>query len=158
MKRLWAPWRIEYITGEKEKGCLFCNALNEKNDRKRLIVKRGELSFAMLNKYPYIGGHLLIVPYRHASQLGKLKKEERLDLMDMTVQATEALKRAMTPDGFNIGINIGKVAGAGVPGHVHVHVVPRWNGDNNFMAVLGDTRMINEHLETTYSKIQANWR
>ncbi len=158
MKRLWAPWRIEYITGEKEKGCLFCNALNEGDDKKRLIVKRGEFSFAMLNKYPYIGGHLLIVPYRHASQLKKLKKDERIDLLDMTIQATEALKSAMNPDGFNIGINIGKVAGAGVPGHVHVHVVPRWNGDNNFMAVLGDIRMINEHLEMTYSKLQANWR
>lgn len=158
MKRLWAPWRIEYITGEKEKGCLFCNALEEGNDRKRLIVRRGELAFAMLNKYPYIGGHLLIVPYRHVAQLKKLGKDERFDLLEMTVQATDALKRAMNPDGFNIGINIGKVAGAGVPGHVHVHVVPRWNGDNNFMAVLGDTRMINEHLEMTYSKLQANWR
>ncbi len=158
MKRLWAPWRIEYITGEPEEGCLFCNAMAEKDDRKRFIVNRGETAFAMLNKYPYIGGHLLIVPARHVSQLKKLKANERAEIFDMTIDAVDALKRAIRPHGFNIGINIGRVAGAGVPGHLHVHVVPRWDGDNNFMAVLGDTRMINEHLEHIYDKLRANWR
>jgi len=159
MKRLWAPWRIEYITGEPEEpGCLFCNAFKDNDDKKRLIVHRGETAFAMLNKYPYIGGHLLIVPVRHASQLKSLKDPERAELFNMTIDAVDALKRAMKPHGFNVGVNIGRVAGAGIPGHIHVHVVPRWNGDNNFMAVLGETRMVNEHLDRTYEKLRAHWR
>jgi len=158
MKRLWAPWRIEYITGEPEEDCLFCGAFADEDDRKRLVVHRGKAAFAMLNKYPYIGGHLLIVPARHVPELKDLMPDERAELFDMTTDSVEALKRAMKPHGFNIGVNIGRVAGAGVPDHVHVHVVPRWNGDNNFMAVLGDTRMINEHLERTYEKLRAKWR
>jgi len=158
MKRLWAPWRIEYIRGEPEEGCLFCNSFAESDNLERLVVHRGETAFAMLNKYPYIGGHLLIVPMRHVADLKKLNARERAELFDMTIEATDALKRSMRPHGFNVGINIGRVAGAGVPGHIHIHVVPRWNGDNNFMAVLGDTRMVNEHLEKTYDKLRANWR
>lgn len=149
---------MEYIKGEPEKGCLFCNIYNEKRDRERLVVHRGDRVYVMLNKYPYIGGHLLVVPVRHVSQIKGLKSEENLELMKMTSDAVEALKRSMKPHGFNIGINIGRAAGAGIPGHLHIHIVPRWNGDNNFMAVLGDTRMINEHLERTYKSLLENWR
>lgn len=157
MKRLWAPWRIEYLQGEREEGCIFCNAINDPDESRRYVIHKGEISIVMLNKYPYIGGHLLIAPRRHIGALQKLTDEELLDLMKLTNQAIKALKKTMRPHGFNIGINIGKVAGAGVPEHIHLHVVPRWNGDTNFVPVFSEARVINEHLSQTWRKLKNNW-
>ena len=158
MKRIWAPWRIEYIQGEREEGCVFCNAVAEPEELARLVVYKGKLSIVMLNKYPYIGGHLLIAPRKHVGELSDLEDREQLDLLRLTVQSVEALKRAMRPHGFNIGINIGEIAGAGIPDHIHVHVVPRWAGDTNFIPVFSEARVINEHLTKTWEKLRANWK
>lgn len=152
MKLLWAPWRIEYITGEKEQGCIFCRKPGEGNDKKNLILYNGQTSFIIMNRYPYANGHLMAVPYRHTSNLSDLSEEERLELMSLTIKCTEILK-ALSPDGFNIGMNLGKTGGAGIDDHLHFHVVPRWNGDNNFMAVIADVRVMPEYLEDTYEKL-----
>ncbi|MEO0270599.1 MAG: HIT domain-containing protein [candidate division WOR-3 bacterium] len=151
MKKLWAPWRIQYIkTLEKEKGCIFCIKPKEKRDEENFILKRGKKCFIILNKFPYNSGHLMIAPYRHTGKIENLKDEESLEIFNFLKLSIKALKKSIKPHGFNIGINIGKIAGAGYPGHVHLHVVPRWGGDTNFMPVIGETKIIPEEIERTF--------
>ncbi len=153
-KSVWAPWREDYILGlsnkKKEKGCLFCNALKRNRDRANLILCRNENTFVIMNRFPYTSGHLMIVPYKHVGTLEKLSDKIACELMLETRRAVKILKQAFKPDGLNIGINLGRPAGAGVPGHLHIHIVPRWTGDNSFMPVVGETRVISVSLETTY--------
>mgnify|MGYP001030535821 CR=1 FL=1 len=158
MKRLWAPWRIEYIALEKTDECIFCKKLLEKDGPKNLILYRGKHTFAMLNKFPYNSGHLMIAPFRHVRGLSELKKSEKIEMLETLSSAIKVLTEAMSPQGFNIGLNIGRVAGAGVPDHIHFHVVPRWEGDCNFMPLFADVKIINEHLTKTYKKLLPYWR
>ncbi len=156
MKRLWTPWRMAYLKGSKEKGCIFCNKIraSKRSDRKNLVVWRGERAFIVLNLYPYSNGHLMVAPYEHVGELEALDGETLQEMMLLVVKSIRALRRMMNPQGFNIGANLGRVAGAGVDDHVHLHVVPRWGGDTNFMPVLAETRMIPELLPQTYAKLQ----
>ncbi len=140
---LWAPWRIEYITGPKGDQCIFCDP------DPAHVVERGERCFTILNTYPYAPGHVMVAPFRHVGALDELTEDEMLELMRLARRTVAAQKRAMTPDGFNVGLNLEKVAGAGIADHLHLHVVPRWEGDTNFMPVLGDTRVIGQALEAT---------
>ena len=140
---LWAPWRIEYITGPKGEQCIFCDP------DPAHVVERGEHCFTILNAYPYAPGHVMVAPFRHVGALDALTEDEMLELMGLARRTVAAQKTAMNPDGFNVGLNLGKVAGAGIADHLHLHVVPRWEGDNNFMPVLGDTRVIGQALEAT---------
>jgi ATP adenylyltransferase len=154
MERLWAPWRMEYIGQAREgkdKGCLFCEKPKEGDDEKALILARSELSFAMLNRYPYNSGHLMVAPFRHVGELEEVEDDESLDMQRLMQRCVKALKEAMQPDGFNIGMNLGVVAGAGIPDHLHWHVVPRWQGDTNFMPITGDTKVLPDLLE-------GNWK
>ena len=154
MDRLWAPWRMEFISKGEEKKCFLCNAsADTKNDKEHLVVKRGKLVFAIMNRFPYNNGHLLISPNRHVGLLEELTQEELLEIMNLSVEMKKKLDNAFKPDGYNMGINLGRVAGAGLPGHFHLHIVPRWNGDTNFMPVLGETKVMPEYLQKTYEKI-----
>ncbi|MDH7486735.1 MAG: HIT domain-containing protein [Anaerolineae bacterium] len=155
MDRLWTPWRMEYILSEKSEGCIFCDMLAAGDDRACLILHRGQRAFVVLNRYPYNNGHLMVVPYAHASTLEGLDDETLLELMQLVNQSLAALRKTMSPHGFNIGVNLGKPAGAGVADHVHIHVVPRWEGDTNFMAVLAGTRMVPEMLDQTCDRLTA---
>jgi len=150
MKQIWAPWRIEYIKSAKPKGCILCDKLKENEDAANLVLFRGKLNFVMMNKYPYTGGHLMVAPYRHAAQLEDLTAAELSEHYKLVQQATSILRRVFRPNGFNIGMNMGKAAGAGIEEHLHTHIVPRWVGDTNFMPVLGEAHVINEALEETY--------
>lgn len=152
MEQLWAPWRREYILGPKPEGCVFCHAL-QGDPKESLVLDRSSLTFVMLNKYPYINGHLLISPCRHVADLEDLRDEEASELASRLRQAVRILKQAYRPDGFNLGMNLGKVAGAGVEEHLHYHLLPRWNGDTNFMSVLADTRVISEPLSFTWETL-----
>jgi len=151
---LWAPWRIDYILSDKHNGCLFCDKSKEDNDEDNLILLRKDTCLVMTNRYPYKNGHLLIAPYRHIPSREGLTIEEMTELMVTIKECMELLRRVISPDGFNIGMNIGKVAGAGIAGHCHFHIVPRWNGDTNFMPVLADARVMPEHLRATYKKLK----
>ncbi len=159
MDQLWAPWRKAYIRPKASplspKGCLFCRLDSEKRDKKNYILKRTRHSFAVLNLYPYNNGHTLIVPRRHGSRVETLSAAEKLDWLALHDEILNALKRAMNPDGFNVGINLGKSAGAGIPDHLHLHIVPRWRGDTNFMPVLTKTKVISESLDSAYVLIAA---
>ncbi|MDP4157720.1 MAG: HIT domain-containing protein [Bacillota bacterium] len=154
MENLWAPWRIDYILGKKSPGCIFCDKPAENNDDENLILYRGEYNFIIMNVFPYNNGHMMVVPYRHTAALAGWSHDEQIELMELADLAMELLKKLMKPDGFNLGINMGLVAGAGVADHIHLHVVPRWNGDTNFMPVLSDTRVISEALRMTYGKLK----
>lgn len=156
MKQLWAPWRMSYINGhddDSESRCIFCVRDLAGEDRARLILARGEHAFVIMNKYPYSNGHLMVAPFRHTADLGELTPEEALEMHQLTVRARDALKAWANPDGFNIGMNWGRVAGAGIEDHLHLHIVPRWNGDTNFMPVFSDVRVIPQHLEETYAML-----
>jgi ATP adenylyltransferase len=153
MEALWAPWRIEYILGKREKYCIFCPEGEGLTDEERLILHRGHLTMVMMNKYPYNNGHLLVAPWRHVSSLDQLREDEMLEIMLWLRNCALILKRVMHPTGFNVGLNLGATAGAGIEDHLHFHVVPRWDGDTNFLTVLGDVRSIPEHLKQTYSKL-----
>ncbi len=158
MKQLWAPWRMEYILGEdKPAGCIFCPWPDE-DLQARLILFSGRLTRIMMNKFPYINGHLLVSPLRHVPGLIDLTPEELLDLMLKVRQSLEMLKKAMNPHGFNVGLNLGVVAGAGVESHVHFHIVPRWQGDTNFVPVFAEVRVIPEHFQATYQKLLPYFR
>ena len=157
MKYLWSPWRMDYILGRKEKGCIFCKKPKEKKDRKNLILFRSRYAFVMMNKFPYNNGHLMIVPKRHCLDLSQLHQEELQDLFFLLKASTQVLKKTLKPHGFNIGINMGIVGGAGEK-HIHFHVVPRWTGDTNFMPVLGETKVIPEYLDNTYHKLHSAFR
>lgn len=157
LKKLWAPWRMEYIEAintEKNENCIFCDKPSQNKDEKNFIVYRGKTCFIILNIYPYNNGHLMLVPYKHTSELTELDSETRLELMHMINIAMEAIKNVMRPDGFNVGVNFGRTAGAGITEHLHIHLVPRWNGDTNFMPVIGCTKVICESLEDTYDKLK----
>jgi ATP adenylyltransferase len=156
VERLWAPWRMEYI-GQAREGkderCLFCEKPKERDDEKALIVARSENSFAILNRYPYNSGHLMVAPFRHVGELEAVEHDESLDMQLLMQRCVKALKEAMQPDGFNIGMNLGTVAGAGIPDHLHWHVVPRWNGDTNFMPVIGDVKVMPERLLSSFRRV-----
>ena len=153
MELLWAPWRVEYILGKKSDGCMFCKKIKEKRDKDNLILHRAERTLVMMNRYPYNNGHLLVCPYKHSRDLEGLDEEEIKDLLSSVSRSTTLLKKALKPDGFNIGMNLGRIAGAGIEDHLHFHIVPRWSGDTNFMPVLAEARVIPEHLEKTYQKL-----
>jgi ATP adenylyltransferase len=152
-ERLWAPWRIEYIKGEKSDECIFCTK-PAVDDESALIVRRAELCFVMLNAYPYTSGHVMVAPYEHTADLAALDEPTSLELMSLTQESLRAIRDAYGPEGFNVGANLGTVAGAGVADHVHIHVVPRWEGDTNFMTALADTRVLPESLEDTQRNLK----
>lgn len=158
MRVLWAPWRMEYILGEdKSPGCIFC-PWPEEDLAERLVLFSGSLTRIMMNKYPYINGHLLIAPLRHVPELEDLTPEELLDLQEKLRRALSILKETMRPDGFNIGLNLGLVAGAGVGAHLHWHIVPRWNGDTNYIPVFAEVRVIPEHFRQTYTRLSPHFK
>ena len=161
MERLWSPWRMEYIQearGDEEDGCVFCRVLELPDDdpEARILVRR-TLGFVTLAKYPYNPGHLLILPIRHVGDLGELRAEESAEIDDLLKQGVRALRDESDPAGFNIGLNLGRTAGAGIPGHLHWHVVPRWAGDTNFMPVIGETRVLPELLAETYGRLRGRF-
>jgi ATP adenylyltransferase len=158
VKRLWAPWRLEYVSNADEQdGCVFCRAASSRSDEDALVVHRGERAFVLVNKFPYASGHLMVAPYRHEGELGELSDEEALEIHRLASVALGALAETLHPQGFNLGWNLGRIAGAGVVDHVHLHVVPRWAGDTNFMPVLADVRVLPEALEETREKLAAAW-
>jgi ATP adenylyltransferase len=154
MKKIWAPWRSKFIYERKRTGCIFCKARDSKARKKSLVISVTRHSFSMLNLYPYNNGHVMVAPKRHKPCLEDLSRAEIADLMSLVNRMTVLLKKALKPEGFNIGINIGKVSGAGYPGHVHVHIVPRWTGDTNFMPVFSDIKIISESLSQLYDRIR----
>lgn len=153
MKALWAPWRMTYILSEKTHECIFCELPKQDRDRENLILYRSSHNFVIMNRYPYNNGHIMVVPYFHTPSLDGLTDEALLDFMKVTQYSIRSLKKAFMPEGFNIGINIGKAAGAGMEEHIHLHMVPRWAGDTSFMTVLGELRVIPEHIMDTYDKL-----
>jgi len=154
MKHLWAPWRIEYIKKGIGKGCILCEKPSEGRDEQNLILFRGEYNFIVMNLYPYNAGHLMVAPYRHTAALDELTDDERNEHFALVSRGVSVLKKVMNPEGFNIGLNIGRVAGAGVDKHIHSHIVPRWKGDTNFMPVTAGTNVVNEALKDTYKKLR----
>ena len=153
MKQLWAPWRMEYLQSDGSQQCIFCIGDKTGEDRERLILFRGAFGFVIMNHYPYSNGHLMVAPYRHLADPGGLTADEALEMHSLTVASQTILRQAFGAEGFNLGMNIGAPAGAGVVGHIHQHIVPRWSGDNNFMPVLADVRVIPEHLASTYQRL-----
>ena len=153
MERIWAPWRMEYIANHKPTECIFCVANSKECDREKLILYRSALSLVMLNRYPYTNGHLLISPLRHTADMDSLSGEEMLDLFKTLNLCRAILQDVASPQGFNIGINLGRAAGAGIEEHLHLHIVPRWNGDTNFMSVVADLRVMPENLLATYDML-----
>ena len=159
MKRLWSPWRMKYVEQyDQGEGCLFCNALAQPDNKENLIVKRGEKAFVILNLYPYTSGHIMVAPIVHQPSLELLDPESRAEVMELIAQAIVVLRGVYKPHGFNVGANIGEAAGAGEPGHVHMHVVPRWTGDTSFMASLGETRVLPEALKDTYKRVKESFQ
>jgi ATP adenylyltransferase len=153
-ERLWAPWRLEYIEqADKSGGCIFCDKPIEKDDAGNLLVFRGETAFVMLNAFPYSHGHLMVAPYRHSAELDELTDAEMLEMFRLLRECRKWLISAYSPQGFNIGANLGRAAGAGIEGHIHIHVVPRWSGDTNFMPLLADVRVMPEALQKTYERL-----
>ena len=154
-RRLWAPWRLGYIRSarnpKRSSACLFCGKGRSRSDRSNQVLRRVEYAFLLLNRYPYTNGHLLIAPFRHVGRPERLRNEEWLDLIDLMNDGIDRLQRTMKPSGYNIGLNLGRVAGAGIPGHLHLHIVPRWKGDTNFMPALADVRVISQSLEDAYT-------
>jgi len=157
MKCLWSPWRMEYILSEKKQGCLFCKKLKEKKDRENLILYQSRYAFVIMNKFPYNNGHLMVVPKRHCIYLDQLNDDESQDLFLLLKTSIRILKRTLHPHGFNLGMNIGKIGGAGEK-HIHFHIVPRWIGDTNFMPVLGETKVIPEYLEKSYHRLHSAFK
>ena len=153
MEHLWAPWRIEYIKKADEPGCIFCNKAAENNDVANLILYRGQHSFVIMNSYPYNPGHLMVAPYRHVAALDELTDEELNEQFKLVSRSVTVLKQVFKADGFNIGMNLGRIAGAGIDKHIHTHIVPRWVGDTSFMPVVGDINVVNEALKETYKKL-----
>ena len=154
MDNLWAPWRMKYILGDKDDGCFLCEKVTEDNDNENFILERGTDTFVILNIYPYNNGHLMIVPYKHVADLDELNEKELLESSVLTKKWISILKKVMNPEGFNIGVNLGTVAGAGIKDHLHTHIVPRWNGDTNFMPVIADTKVIPQALTELYELLK----
>jgi ATP adenylyltransferase len=157
MKRLWAPWRIKFVE-TKTAGCIFCKVQKEADGPGNLIIFRGKGCFIILNRYPYTSGHLMVVANQHRSSLEDLEAETRGEMMELATRGMSVLRSIYHPDAFNVGANIGEAAGAGVAGHVHLHVVPRWTGDANFMMTLAETKVMPEALEDTYARLRAAWK
>ncbi len=155
MKFLWAPWRIEYILSNKDKTtCIFCERYPQNNDRENLILYRGEKVFVIMNRFPYNSGHLMVVPYQHTGDIQNLSVEENQELMKVIQVSIAVLEEVMQPHGFNIGMNLKRVAGAGIEDHLHFHIVPRWDGDTNFMPIISNTKVVSEALDKTYEKLK----
>ncbi len=155
MDQLWAPWRMTYISKVDEPGCFFCRDLAEANDAENLIVRRGKRCFCVMNRFPYNVGHLLVAPNAHKARLDLLDDAELLEFWTLTRDMQGLLEKVMQPQGFNLGVNLGRVAGAGVEGHIHLHIVPRWNGDTNFMPVVADTKVMPEALSALHARLVA---
>jgi len=158
MDKLWAPWRSKYILHTEEQGCIFCDKSQEHKDKKNYILKRGKFCFVMMNIYPYNNGHLMIAPYRHIGEIQKLHNEEISEMGKFVQNSVDILKKTMHPDGFNIGMNLGRVAGAGFEFHLHIHIVPRWNGDTNFMPVIADTKIVPISLDEAYKILKEKFK
>jgi ATP adenylyltransferase len=159
MDYLWTPWRYAYVSGtEKTTGCVFCDAAKENDDEKARIVHRGQHCFVILNAYPYTPGHVMIVPYTHLDELQKLATEAAQEMMALSQKMETVLRELYRPDGINLGMNIGKAAGAGIAGHIHMHVLPRWVADANFLSVVGETRLLPETLDVTWEKMRSVFR
>ncbi|MGH9528394.1 MAG: HIT family protein [Terriglobales bacterium] len=154
MDYLWTPWRYAYVSGTQVSGCIFCE-LPKLEDQKALIVHRGQDCFVILNSFPYSPGHVMIVPFAHLDQMQRLTTETAHEMMDLSQKMEGVIRKLYNPDGINLGMNIGKAAGAGIAGHVHMHVLPRWVADANFISVVGETRVLPENLETTYQRIRS---
>lgn len=152
MDRLWAPWRIKYVSA-KNKGCIFCKAARSRDDKRNLVVERGKTGFAVLNIFPYNNGHVMVAPLRHVGNLESLKGEEAPELSKLVISVKQKLDLCFNPDGYNIGLNLGRVAGAGFPGHLHIHIVPRWKGDTNFMPAVAGTKVISQSLNELFQKL-----
>jgi ATP adenylyltransferase len=158
MDYLWTPWRYQYVTKADDAGvCVFCAAAQSGDDAKTLVVHRGSHNFVILNRYPYTSGHVMVVPYQHVATMEVLTDETLAEMTQLARQCEKHLRAAYHPDGLNLGMNIGKSAGAGIAGHLHMHVLPRWTGDTNFMTVVGETRVVPESLEITWEKLRAAW-
>ncbi|MHB1296331.1 MAG: HIT family protein [Anaerolineae bacterium] len=154
MNKLWSPWRMEYVSGQRPEGCVFCDLPKADKDADNLILYRAAYCFVMLNKYPYTNGHLMVVPYVHCDAPTALPHEALAEMMELVNLCIQALHEALRPDGYNVGMNLGASAGAGIKDHIHMHVVPRWTGDTNFMPVLGETRIICDSLDQTYCRLK----
>jgi ATP adenylyltransferase len=155
MKHLWSPWRMKYIEKqEKESGCVFCNVQVKTDNIENLIAFRGKDAYVILNRYPYTSGHLMVIPFMHKPNLEELNPQTRAEMIELTSRCTTILRKVYKTESFNIGVNIGEAAGAGVLGHVHIHIVPRWAGDTNFMTTLGEARVLPESLEDTYKRVK----
>ena len=154
MDKLWAPWRSKYIYSRKRTGCIFCGVKKENNAKRRYILERSGHSFSMLNLFPYNNGHVMVAPYRHVKSLELLSGEELLDLVNLINKTKARLDKKVKPHGYNIGLNIGKIAGAGFAGHVHVHIVPRWTGDTNFMPLIANSKVVSESLDAMYGLLK----
>jgi len=158
MKRIWSPWRMKYIKeNSSQSECPFCKAISGKDDRKNLVVFRGKNAFVMLNRYPYTTGHILVLPYIHQEKMSEFDPKTRSEMMELVNQAGQILELVYKPQGMNVGLNLGTAAGAGIPKHLHWHIVPRWMGDTNYMTTVGSVRVLPESLEDTYQKIQSSW-
>jgi len=157
MKKLWAPWRMAYIQGigRTDKGCIFCTKPARRRDRSDLILCRGTHAYVIMNLFPYNNGHLMVVPYRHTSSMADLDTATVAEMWELARRAVDCLRSAFRAEGFNIGMNLGRVAGAGIDQHLHLHVVPRWNGDTNFMPVVGETKVISQGLKQAYDALRA---
>jgi len=157
MEQIWAPWRIEYILMEKATGCILCQKPKQKNDASNFILYRGDKNFVIMNSFPYNPGHLMIAPYRHVANLDELTNEELHEHIEIVSRSIKVLRQLFNPGGFNLGINMGKTAGAGIEDHVHTHIVPRWQGDTNFMPIISDTKVIPEALAETYNRLKGKF-
>ncbi len=159
VKHLWSPWRIRYILGEKQKGCVFCDAFaaDPLSDRENLVLYRGKYCGVIMNLYPYNNGHLMIIPYAHQPTFEGLSADALVEVMELVNRCVATLRAAMNAEGFNIGANLGRIAGAGIGDHVHMHVVPRWAGDTNFITTLGEVRCIPESLQDSYDRLKSVW-
>jgi ATP adenylyltransferase len=157
MEQIWAPWRIQYIQMEKPEGCILCDKPGQNNDAQNYILYRGSKNFVIMNAYPYNPGHLMVAPYRHVASLDELTDDELHEHFEIVSRSVRLLRQVFAPGGFNIGVNMGKVAGAGIDEHVHTHIVPRWQGDTNFMPVISDVRVVPEALAETHKKLEGRF-
>lgn len=159
MDRLWSPWRYQYVSrATPGDACIFCQKPAEQKDRENYILYRGEHAFVLLNLFPYTSGHLMIAPYRHVARMGEADEEALIEMIKLTAQAERALTEVYRPQGLNIGMNLGECAGAGIAGHIHIHALPRWTGDANFMTTVGETRVLPEDLDSTYERLLPAFR
>ena len=158
MDHLWSPWRMEYIRRRRSsKGCIFCDVVKRKDEKESLIVKHGKQAYVIMNRFPYTSGHIMVVPYRHVDTFDKLEAETCAEAMELLREGIQAINQVYSPDGYNMGANLGAVAGAGIADHIHFHLVPRWEGDTNFMSSIGATRVLPEDLCETWQRLKDAW-